>query len=105
MATETQIAALRAMIGQPENAEPWTDEVIGALIDTAGGDLNLAAYNAWLSKAATASSMVDISEGGSSRKMSDLHKNALAMAAVFKGQISPDTPPVTGGARLYRITR
>lgn len=105
MATESEIAALRAAIGQPANEEPWTDAALGALIDAANGDLNLAAYNAWMSKAASAASMVDISEGGSSRKMSDVHKNALAMAAVYKGQISPDSPPVTGGSRLYRLSR
>lgn len=104
MATPDQITALRAMIGQPDNVEPWTDAVLGTIIDAAKGELNTAAYNVWTSKAASTASLVDVTEGGSSRKMSDVHKNALAMASVFRGLIPPDTS-VTGGARLYRITR
>lgn len=39
----------------------------------------------WREKAASYAELVDVSESGSSRKMSDLHKNAIEMAKQYDG--------------------
>jgi len=103
MATADQIALLRLKIDQPDNVAPYTDAVLGAAIDAASGDLDLVAYNTWTNKAATASSLVDISEGGSSRKMGDLQEQYLRMAAQFGGQ-SPSLASGRG-TRVSRLRR
>lgn len=99
MASEAQILELRIMIAQPENAEPWTDAKLGALIDAKNGDLNAAAYSVWEGKAAQVAHLVDISEGGSSRKMSDMYKNFLAIRDTF----APEDG--TSGGRRAPMTR
>lgn len=82
MATPDQIEQLRILIGESEDIDPWTDEFLGKLIDTAV-TVDKAAQTFWRGKAAQSAHLVDISEGGSSRKMSDVHKNYLAMASTF----------------------
>ena len=99
MATPAQIAELRIMINQPENVEPWTDETLGMLIDAKQGDLQAAAYSVWEGKAAQVAHLVDISEGGSSRKMSDMYKNFLVIRDTF----APDDDGP--GARRPPMTR
>lgn len=88
MATATQIAELRRLINEPTNAEPWTDAVLGARIDAADGDMPSLAGTIWREKAATYASMIDIKEGNSDRKLSQLHKQALAMADSLAGSVS-----------------
>lgn len=105
MATEAEIAKLRLLIGEP-TAEVYTDEDLGARLDTAEGDENKAAYGVWTEKAAAAAELVDISEGGSSRKMGDIYEQALDMARFFGGQVSggvePDAPRYTRVSKLRR---
>lgn len=84
MATVEQIAELRLMINQPANVDPWTDDVLGDMIDAASDDLSVAAGKVWRAKAASVAHLVDISEGGSSRKMSDLYKNFIAIAEGYE---------------------
>lgn len=104
MATEDQIARLRLLIGE-ETSEVYTDEDLDTRIDTAG-DLNKAAYEIWTEKAAAAAELVDISEGGSSRKMGDIYEQALNMAKHFGSQVSggvePDAPKYTRVSKLRR---
>lgn len=83
MATFEQISELRGLTGEPDNVDPWTDSTLDDIIDTNGGDVRKAASAVWTTKAANAAHLVDISEGGSSRKMSDVYKNALEMARVY----------------------
>ena len=85
MATVDQINELRRLIDQPNNVTPWTDQVLGDRIDALGPipDLRLLAGNIWTEKAASYTSLVDIKEGNSDRKLSQLHKQALAMASSF----------------------
>lgn len=83
MATQDQIAQLRLMINEPNNAEPWTDENLALIIDANQGDLRSSAGQVWEGKAASVAHLVDISEGGSSRKMSDMYKNFLAIAKSY----------------------
>lgn len=81
MATPAQISEVRRLTNQPANTEPFTDDVLSAMIDA--GTINSTASAVWQAKAAQVAHLVDISEGGSSRKMSDLYKNYLALADSF----------------------
>lgn len=66
----------------------YTDGQIQEYIDenttTAGIDYNGTAAQIWEEKAGYYSGLVDVQESGSSRKMSDLYKNALAMATLYR---------------------
>lgn len=92
MAEAVDIARLRRLIGEPEDSTVWTDAVLAQIIDDAA-DLNSAALEVWESKAASAASYVDTTESGSSRKMSQIHEQALKMIAYFKGIADPTTQP------------
>ena len=104
MATEDQIAQLRLMINQPDNVEPWTDANLALLIDSSDGDLQVAAGKAWRSKASTVAHLVDISEGGSSRKNSEIYKNYLAMANVYDPE-TEEPAAASGPSRTRQIER
>jgi hypothetical protein len=82
MATSEEIAALRLLIDEPSSTF-YTDQMLASLVDQAESNLNAAASDIWQQKAARFSTLVDITESGSSRKMSNLYSNALAMAKHF----------------------
>lgn len=105
MATADQIAALRLMIDQPLDETPYDDESLSLRLDGAASPQALAGQ-IWLEKAASYAQLVNVSESGSSRSMSDLHKNALAMAKGF-GEADPTAPgsPGTSGVRMRKLTR
>lgn len=104
MATSEETLALRLLIAESTEAT-YTDEALAARIDAAGS-LDLVAYEIWTEKAAKASSLVDISEGGSSRKMGDLQEQALRMAATFAARVNTGTTPPGGGrTQVSRLTR
>ena len=110
MATADQIAAFRLLIGEPQDVEPYTDVELGARIDAAlatSTSSDALAYEVWTEKAAKWAQMVDVSEGGSSRKMSDLIDNALKMARMFQDRATSGTipPGMPTGTRLNRIAR
>lgn len=105
MATSDEIALLRAAIGEPDDSNGWTDEKLGDLIDSLT-TVNAAALNVWQSKAASFSSLVDVSESGSSRSMSQLFKNAQAMATYYGGLGDGTEDPTTVDAPVIsRIRR
>lgn len=106
MATAEEIAVLRAKINQLDNTDPYTDEALDLLIDAANGDTDEVAGAIWGQKAASFSTLVDISESGSSRKMGDLYKNAMAMANFYSGKAKADDPvPAANRARTRAIER
>ena len=82
MADANAIAELRRLINEPVNAEPWTDEALSQRIDALdpGSSLRTLASSIWTEKAASYASLVDVKEGNSDRKMSQLYKQALEMA-------------------------
>lgn len=81
MATVAEIEELRLLIGIPSDTAPYTDEYLSNLIDEHGMDT--AASLVWRQKAASYAGMVDMSESGSSRKLSQLRQAALEMADSF----------------------
>jgi hypothetical protein len=102
MATPDQIAALRGLLNDPEGTE-FSDDELSDIIDEAT-TVNGAASVVWTRKAASYSSLVDVSESGSSRKMGDLYKNALAMAKYF-GELDNQEDEVDGTGGPIVISR
>lgn len=102
MATQDEINEARALV--PDTT--LTDEQIGVILD--GSDcLNQAVGKMWGELAGHLSSLVNISEAGSSRSMGDLQKNALAMAKYYADLgCGTDTPiDVTKVTRTRAIVR
>jgi hypothetical protein len=56
-------------------------------------------------KAATYAELVDVSEAGASRKVSDLHKHALTMAGVWRSKDAAIIIETTGRAKVHPIGR
>lgn len=92
MADPLDIVRLRRLIGEPDDAEPWTDAVLSDIIDDAA-DINSAALEVWEAKAAQSASFVDTTESGSSRKLSQVNDQALKMVDYFKGLTTTATQP------------
>ena len=101
MATTEQIALLRVMINEPLNEAPYTDALLGAAIDAAT-TLNAAAASIWESKAASVAHLVDISEGGSSRKNGDIYEQYLAMAKLYTTKDIPGEGAPTARQSMTR---
>ncbi len=98
MASAAEISVVRVQINEPDNVTPYTDAEIRALIDA--GDTDSATATVWRRKAATYAELVDTTEAGASHKFSDLHKNALMMAAQY------DTAEVESArAKVHKIVR
>ena len=100
MATTDEITRLKQIIGETS----LSDEEIGEIIDQAGGDLNVASRWVWRMKAAEYSTVVDVSESGSSRKMSDMFVHALKMAQ-FDSDGDGSPGETVGRTRTRRIVR
>lgn len=84
MATEEQVASVRRMADEP-GTDTYTDSALSALVDSTGS-AEAAAARVWQEKAGRFASLVNTSESGSSRSMSQLHTNALNMAAYWTKQ-------------------
>ena len=106
MASSEELAALRLLISEPDE-ETYTDSQLYALLDSVGNQFEIA-YRIWTEKAAATAGLVDISEGGSSRKMGDLFEQALEMAEQMRLRaISASQPPDGSGSgiRIRKLTR
>lgn len=89
MATQEEIARFRRMTDLPENTEPWTDDYISNIIDQLGFEKAVA--SAWTEKAAAVASLVDTTESGSSRRLSQLRESYLDMARTLGGADAVDS--------------
>lgn len=104
MATVDEIAALRLLIAQPADVEPYTDVRLGALLDE-GTDPRAIAASIWREKAASYSSLVDVQEGNSKRSLSQLQKQALSMAGGFDSELAGEGLELRRGSRTRKIER
>lgn len=73
--------------GGSENDTMFTDAQVQGFLDGATGDQTEAALAGWRVKAARYANLVTVSEGNSTRQMSDLHTNALAMVKQLEGEV------------------
>lgn len=92
MATESEIAALRRATALQVDDPVYTDSLLGGLIDDLG--FNSASATVWREKAASVAGLVDTTESGSSRSLSQLRKGYLEMAS---GANPSAEPEVVGG--------
>lgn len=83
--SDEDVEILTMLIGGDE----FDHDTIVAVLEREG-DVNLAAAYFWEVRAGRYHALVDISESGSSRKMSDLYANALKMAAYFRAKFKDD---------------
>lgn len=103
MATAAEVLELRDYINEPDDSNGWSDTKLSGYIDRYDSAL-AAAARVWSVKASEFSSLVDVSESGSSRKLSDLYKNATSMAAHYSGLngggvVAPSDSPVVSRIR------
>lgn len=102
-----QLAQLRRMIAEPTDANGYTDELLlaGAEAFFMNDVYDLRAYagSLWEEKATNVADLVNTSESGSSRSMSQIFDHYMALAARFR--VPGDTTPTTAAPRSMRIVR
>lgn len=97
-----QLRRMTGLVGETS----WSDTDLDDLLTANGGDMRLAAADVYDRLAAQYSSLVNVSESGSSRSMGDMYKNALAMAAHYRGgESTTSTGTVTRRTRVGQIER
>lgn len=101
MATTLEILTLRQLIGDETEPLQFTDADLSAHID-ANGSVGAAAGVVWSIKAARLADLVDVTEGSSSRKLSQLQKQALDMAAHYGSDASTATAGRSGTRPISR---
>lgn len=100
------IQQLRRMSGETDvDSSDYSDEDMDAAIIVADGNLRAAAAQIWDEKAAKLAGLVDVSESGSSRRLSQAHSNALGMARGYRDGDAPGELPVASGVRNRAIKR
>ena len=83
MATETEIRSLRRAANVDLEDETYTSAILGGMIDDLGS-IEAAAAAIWKEKAAASAELVDTTESGSSRRLSQIHDQAKAMASFWE---------------------
>ena len=78
MATAEEVLELRKATATEADDPEYTYEVLSGMIDDLG-TVAAAAAAVWGHKAASYAEVVDVNESGSSRRLSQLHTQALAM--------------------------
>lgn len=78
MASAEDIAALRRATAVAADDAVYTDSVLGGMIDQLG--FPAASATVWREKAAAVAGLVDTTESGSSRRLSQLREGYLEMA-------------------------
>jgi hypothetical protein len=106
MSTADQVNAVRLYTNEPDRSGDFGDDLIGGLVDSLGG-VEAAAAEVWDQKASKFSELVDVSEAGASRKLSDLYKNAVAQADRFRARAVAGGGVVdtSGRAKTHKIVR
>jgi hypothetical protein len=90
MADQAEIDAVLDMLGTSAVDSGWDAGKIGALLDA--GESPKIARRYWESRMASTSELADVSESGSSRRLSQIHTSAAAMAAYYRGAETSEDP-------------
>lgn len=98
MATPQQIVELRFEVKEPDNIEPYTDQFLSDMLDTYGASGS--AQRVWIAKRNAVANLVDITEGGSSRKMSQLFDNYEKIVNSY--QATPEAAASTARRSMTR---
>lgn len=111
MATAAQAYSLRLLIGPGVITDDEITQIIDSTVPEGETDPDMLAAKAlvWEAMAARYHGLVDTSESGSSRSMSQMFKNASTMAAATRAEmVARDEVTVTvtkGRTQTRRITR
>lgn len=97
MATADEVTRLRRITDLAADDPIYTDSLLGQLIDDLG--IETAASQVWKEKAATLAGLVDTTESGSSRRLSQLYDQALKMGQAF----APAEPAGGPGGSTYTV--
>lgn len=97
--TLTELSLLRHYVDE-QTEDPYGNSFLLDLIESAGS-IEAAAAVVWQMKAGRYAALVDTSEAGASRKMSQLAAQARAMASHYSG--GSDT--IVGGDDRFTVTR
>lgn len=96
--TDSTMSVLRSRLAEQKTDQNgdgsetlFTDEALNDMFLFVDGDLNLATLEGWLRKAAHFSHLINISESGSTRELSDKFKHAEAMLAVWTKRCGSDS--------------
>lgn len=84
MATEEQVMSLRRATDVTADDETYTYELLSRMLDDLG-TVPAAAAAIWGERAAAYAGVVDTTESGSTRRLSQLHTQALAMQRFWGG--------------------
>jgi hypothetical protein len=98
MATDEEVARLRRMTDVAVGDTTYTYEVLAEFVDS-NDTLEAAAGAVWSEKAAALAGLVDVTESGSSRRLSQLHSQALEMRKHF----APDDVTDDTGGRSFTV--
>lgn len=96
MATEAE-DRLRLLLAEPipnggvDSDTMFTDQAISNLLANSGGDMNLACVEGWTIKMGAAARLVDVSEAGAERSLSQKFKQAKAMVELFQKNVNSAT--------------
>lgn len=101
MATPGQISMVRTLAGELTDRSDYSDEQIEGWLAAGMSETEVAAQ-IWGFKAAKFATLVDVSESGSSRKMGDLYKNAIAMKANLLAEAAGVVGGGGGGSAVSR---
>ena len=113
MADIEQIEQVQKLLGPDAESGGWTEVTINAALD-AGRSANYIAAKWWAQRAAETAHLIDISESGTSRQLSAIHRNAKEMAAIYRALVAeeevtpdPEVPASTvrRGRRSVQIKR
>lgn len=111
MATEAEIRVVREKLGPDAAQGGWTDTRIDEDL-TLGKTPNEIALAWWEYRASNTAHLVDVNESGSSRTLSRIHSNAVAMAERYKSLVDaeneitdPALPTRGPGIRTFPIRR
>lgn len=106
MASEEEITAVVAELPEDAADYGWTRDYIGGLLDD-GISGNPLLVKFWKKVSTDTSSLVDMSESGSSRSLSQIHKNAMDQVKFYQGIIDKETGATSTatGIRSRVITR
>jgi hypothetical protein len=106
-----QIVQVQKLLGPDAEPGGWTEVEINAALDD-GRSANYIAARWWAQRAAETAHLIDISESGTSRPLSVIHRNAKEMAATYRTltaeeEVTPEVPASTvrRGRRSVQIKR
>lgn len=97
MATAAEIDEVQELLGPTASDDGWTEARIGDDLDS-GLTAQQIALAYWEARMAKTSAVVNVTESGSSRSLSDIHKHATEMAKYYKGktEAAEETAPRRG---------